>query len=231
MKKLHGKKYDGVKKMVDEKKEYPLEEAVKLMTQTSPTKFDATSEMHINLGIDPKFSDQMVRGTVTLPQGLGKEVRIVAFVEEDKIKAALAAGALKAGLDDLMEEVSKGFTDFDLAVATPDVMKTLGKIAKVLGPKGLMPNIKSGTVTNNIAQAIEEMKKGKIEFKTDKQGIVHSVFGKVSFGTDKLHENARALLKAVMEAKPSGVKGTYIKSIYIATTMGPSVKVTLPKSL
>jgi len=229
MKKLHGKKYAEVTKLVDPDKEYPLEEAIDLLIKTSIAKFDASCEMHFNLAVDPKFSDQMVRSMVSLPHGIGKEVRVIAFVAEDKAKAALAAGAVKAGLDDLMEEVTKGFLDFDVAVATPDVMKNLGKIAKVLGPKGLMPNIKSGTVTEDVPKTIEEMKKGKIEFKTDKQGIVHSIFGKVSFGKEKLLENANALLKAVLEAKPSGVKGTYIKSIFLTTTMGPSVKITLPK--
>jgi large subunit ribosomal protein L1 len=229
MKKKHGKKYLEVTKLIDPNKEYSLEEAIDLLIKTSITKFDASCEMHLNLAVDPKFADQMVRSMVSLPHGIGKEVRVIAFVTDDKVKSALAAGAVKAGLDDLMEEVTKGFLDFDVAVATPDVMKNLGKIAKVLGPKGLMPNIKSGTVTEDVTKTIEEMKKGKIEFKTDKQGIVHSIFGKVSFGKEKLLENANALLKAVLEAKPSGVKGTYIKSIFLTTTMGPSVKITLPK--
>lgn len=229
MRHTHGKKYRKVAEMVPPKQTYPLAEAVEILVQTSTTKFDSSCEMHINLGVDPKYSDQMVRSTVSLPHGIGKEVRVVAFVDEGKVKEALAAGALKAGLDDLMEEVNKGFLDFDVAIATPDVMKNLGKIAKILGPKGLMPNIKAGTVTADVGKTIEEMKKGKIEFKTDKQGIIHSIFGKVSFGKEKLLENAQMLTRAIMEAKPSGVKGTYINSVFLATTMGPSVAVSTEK--
>lgn len=227
MKTTHGKKYEAAKKLIDAEKLYSLEEAVELLTKTSTTKFDASCEIHINLAVDPKHADQMVRNTVLLPHGIGKEIKVIAFVEEDKVKEALKAGALKAGLDDLIEDINKGFLDFDVAVADQNVMKQLGKIAKILGPKGLMPNLKSGTVTTNISQTIEEMKKGKIEFKTDKQGIVHSLFGKVSFGKEKLLENVKAFLQAIKESKPSGVKGTFIKSIYCSTTMGPSVKITI----
>jgi len=228
--KMHGKKYRQVAEQVDINKQYELPEAIELLTKTSVVKFDASCELHINLDVDPKFSDQMVRSTVSLPHGIGKEVKVIAFVDEDQVKSALKAGALKAGLDDLMEEVTKGFLGFDVAIATPDVMKQLGKIAKVLGPKGLMPNIKSGTVTTDVEKTIEEMKKGKIEFKTDKQGIVHCSFGKVSFGAAKLLENAQVLLRAIVEAKPTGVKGNYVKSLFLTTTMGPSVSVTMAKN-
>lgn len=215
------------KKLVDPKQTYPLPEAVDLLLKTSPAKFDASCEMHLNLGVDPAHSDQLVRSTVLLPHGIGKEIKVIAFVNDDQVKPALAAGAIKAGLEDLMEEITKGFLDFDVAVATPDVMKNLGKIAKVLGPKGLMPNPKSGTVSADVTKTIDEMRKGKIEFKTDKQGIIHSIFGKVSFGQEKLVENGQALLQAVKEAKPSGVKATYMQSVYVSTTMGPSVPVAL----
>ncbi len=227
MKRQHGKKYAEVKKLVEANKSYPLEEAIELLLKTNTAKFDASCEFHINLGVDPTHADQMVRSTVQLPHGIGKEVRVIAFVSDEQVKVAKAAGASKAGLEDLMEDISKGFMDFDVAVATPDVMKNLSKVAKILGPKGLMPNPKSGTVSADIAKTITEMKQGKIEFKTDKQGILHNIFGKVSFGKEKLLENAKAFIHAVKEAKPSGVKSTYINSVYMTTTMGPSVTVAL----
>lgn len=226
----HGKKYAGIVSTLEAGKQYPLSEATEVLVKTSPTKFDASAEVHINLGVDPKFADQLVRGTVSLPHGTGKDVRIIAFVDDDKVKEAMDAGAMEAGKDALIEKVSKGFTDFDMAVATPDVMKDLGKVAKVLGPKGLMPSPKAGTVTPDVAKAIGEMKKGRIEFKVDKQGIVHAAFGKVSFGAEKLGENLRVFVKAIQEAKPSGAKGTYLNGIHLTTSMGPSLKVDI-KSL
>lgn len=226
----HGKKYAGIVSALEAGKQYSLAEATEVLVKTSPTKFDASAEVHINLGVDPKFADQLVRGTVSLPNGTGKDVRIIAFVDDDKVKEAMDAGAMEAGKDALIEKVSKGFTDFDMAVATPDVMKDLGKVAKVLGPKGLMPSPKAGTVTPDVAKAISEMKKGRIEFKVDKQGIVHAAFGKVSFGAEKLSENLKAFVKAIQEAKPSGAKGTYLNGIHLTTSMGPSLKVDI-KSL
>lgn len=226
----HGKKYAGIVSTLEAGKQYTLAEATEILVKTSPTKFDASAEVHINLGVDPKFADQLVRGTVSLPNGTGKDVRIIAFVDDDKVKEAMDAGAMEAGKDTLIEKVSKGFTDFDMAVATPDVMKDLGKVAKVLGPKGLMPSPKAGTVTPDIAKAIGEMKKGRIEFKVDKQGIVHAAFGKVSFGAEKLSENLKVFVKAIQEAKPSGAKGTYLNGIHLTTSMGPSLKVDI-KSL
>jgi large subunit ribosomal protein L1 len=173
----------------------------------------------------------MVRSTVALPHGTGKTVRVVAFVPEDKIKEAKAAGAIKAGLEELIEEVSKGFVDFDIAVATPDTMKNLGKVAKVLGPKGLMPNPKAGTVTMDIGKAIAEISKGRVEFRTDKLGQIHNIFGKSSFGEKELQENLITFLKSVSEMKPTSVKGTFIQSISLATTMGPGITLDLQKTM
>lgn len=227
MKHLHGKKYREVRNLVDNKKVYTLEEAMEILLKTSVSKFDASCELHVNLSIDPKHADQMVRSTVSLPHGTGKDVRVIAFVEEDQVKKSLEAGALKAGAQELMDEIEKGFLGFDVAIATPDVMKQLGKLARILGPKGLMPNPKSGTVTNEVVETIKNVKKGQIEFKNDKQGIVHTIFGKVSFGQEKLLENANTLIKALIEAKPSGVKGTYVKTAFMTTTMGPSLQIKL----
>lgn len=226
----HGKKYRELKKLVD-KPIYSISDAVALLKKTSPTKFDASCEIHMNLGVDVKQSDQMVRSTVALPHGTGKDVRVIAFVTEDKVKEALEAGAKKAGAEDLIEEVSKGFLDFDVAVATPDMMKNLGKIAKTLGQRGLMPNPKAGTVTPDVKKTVSEIRKGKVEFRTDKFGILHNIFGKVSFDEKKLEENLKTFLKAVLEMKPSGTKGTYVKSISVTTTMGPGVRLDVSKAL
>jgi len=208
-----------------EKKLYTIKEAVELLKDTSTTKFDSSTDIAMNLGIDPKHADQMLRGTLALPHGTGKEVIVIAFVDDDKIKEAKAAGAIEAGSEDLVEKISKGWLDFDIAVAAPDQMKKLGKIAKTLGQKGLMPNPKAGTVTPEPGKTIEEIKKGRIEYKNDKEGNLHNIFGKVSFGPDKLEENLRTYLKTVQEAKPSGVKGTYINSVTISTSMGPGIKI------
>lgn len=219
----HGKKYVEASKNIDKMKQYGLDEALDLLMNSTVTSFDSSVEVHCNLNADPKYADQIVRSTVTLPHGTGKTVRIAAFVSEDKVKGALAAGAVKAGAAELIDEVAKGTVDFDVAVATPDMMRDLAKVAKVLGPKGLMPNPKSGTVTPDVEKAISELKGGKMEFKTDKFGIVHSVFGKHSFGKDKLKENLVAFFRALTQAKPTGIKGVYIKSIYLTTTMGPGI--------
>lgn len=222
----HGKKYLEAKKLVTQVS-YDLKDAVALLKKTSPVKFDASCEVHIKLGVDPKQSDQNVRSTVALPHGTGKKVRVIAFVTEDKAKEALAAGADKAGGDDLIGEILKGFLDFDVAVATPDMMKSLGKVAKILGQKGLMPNPKAGTVTNDITKTIAEIKKGKVEFRVDKLSVIHNIFGKVSFDEKHLYENLVALLRAIMEAKPASAKGTYVQRLHLATTMGPGVQVNL----
>lgn len=228
--KKHGKKYKAAKALVTQKI-YGIEEAVSLLKKTSTAKFDASCEIHVTLGIDPKQSDQMVRSTVALPHGTGKEVRVIAFVTEEKIKDCKAAGAMKAGDADLIAEIEKGFLDFDVAVATPDMMKNLGKISKILGPKGLMPNPKAGTVTVDIVNAIAQIKKGKVEFKNDKFGVVHNIFGKVSFGEKGLKENLIAFLRMLYESKPSGVKGVFIKNISVATTMGPGINLDCSKTL
>ncbi len=223
--KFRGKKYREVLKKVDRKKLYTLSEAVTLLTETSTTTFDSSAEIHLNMGIDPKQSDQLIRGTITLPHGTGKKVRVIAFVDTDKMKEAKAAGAIEAGSDDLIEKINKGWLDFDIAVATADQMKKLGKVAKTLGQKGLMPNPKAGTVTTTPGKTIEEIMKGRVEYKIDKEANVHNVFGKISFGKQKLEENLRRYLKAITEAKPSAIKGNYINSITVVTTMGPGIHI------
>ena len=222
--KQKGKKYSE-KAALLEKKSYSIPEAAELLTKVSTAKFDATAEVHIRINADTTQADQLVRTTVALPHGTGKSVTIAAFVQDDLIKEAKEAGAKKAGNDDLIKEVEKGKVDFDVAIATPEVMKGLGKIAKTLGQKGLMPNPKAGTVTANVRKTIEELKKGRIECKMDTQGIIHTTFGKISFGGQKLAENLQTLIDAVKEAQPSGIKGIYIQSVTIAPSMGPGVKV------
>lgn len=219
----HGKKYREAEKLVDRDKKYTVDEAIDLLKQTSTAKFDASCEIHMRLGLDPTKADQMVRGTVTLPHGTGKTLRVAAFVPEDKVKEAKSAGATEAGTEDLIEKVAKGWLEFDIAVATPDMMKSLGKVAKTLGQKGLMPNPKSGTVTPDPAKVIKELMTGKIEYRIDKQSIIHNIFGKVSFEEAKLKENLQKFVKAIIEAKPSGGKGTYVRSASVSTTMGPGI--------
>ena len=220
-----GKKYLEAKNKVDVTKRYEFNEAVKNAVDSSYAKFDETVDVAVRLGVDPRHSDQMVRGTVVLPNGIGKEVRVLVFAKGEKEKEALDAGADYAGNEDLMEKIKGGWFDFDKAVATPDVMGTVGKIGRLLGPRGLMPNAKTGTVTFEIAKAISELKAGKIDFKVDKTGIVHVPAGKVSFGSDKLVENIKAFLDILAKLKPAASKGTYIRSVTISTTMGPGFKV------
>jgi len=222
MKKKHGKKYLEAKKLV-ENKQYSIDEAVALLNKTNPTKFDASAEVHFYLGVDPKQADQNIRTTVALPHGTGKDVRVVAFVGEEKIKEAKAAGAVEAGTDVLIEKIEGGWIGFDVAVATPDQMKNLGKIAKTIGQKGLMPNPKTGTVTMDVAKTIAEIKKGKVEVRIDKLSNLHNIFGKLSFDEAKLKDNLKAIVKAVVENKPASSKGTYIRSITITSTMGPGI--------
>ncbi|MEN9560982.1 MAG: hypothetical protein RIQ56_255 [Candidatus Parcubacteria bacterium] len=219
-----GKKY-AEKKALVQKPLYPIAEATALLTKLSTVKFDATAEVHIRILADTTQADQLVRTTVPLPHGTGKSVRIAAFVPDDQIADAKKAGADLAGNDDLVKEIEGGKIDFDVTVASPKVMKSLGKVAKILGQKGLMPSPKAGTVTENITKVIEELKKGRIELKMDKQAIIHAVFGKVSFGPEKLKENLETLLHAVKEAKPAGIKGEYIASVSISPSMGPGIKV------
>lgn len=219
------KKYRAAQEKVQHDKIYTLEEACKLLTETSTTKFDSTVEVHFNLNIDPKYPDQQIRTTVSLPHGSGKTKKIAAFVSDDQVDAAKKAGADIAGSDDLIEKVAKeNFTDFDVAIATPESMRKMAKIGKILGTKGLMPNPKSGTVTTDIVATIQEIKKGRVEFRNDPQGNVHVVGGKVSFGADKLTENVRAVIEAIKSARPTGVKAVYINSVTLTSTMGPGIK-------
>lgn len=220
-----GKKYAEVAALVDSEKVYSINEGVELLTKLSTTKFDATAEVHIKINADTTQADQLVRTTVALPHGTGKKVRIAAFVPDDQADAAKKAGADIAGVSKLLEQVEKEQLDFDIAIAVPEVMKDLGKVAKTLGQKGLMPNPKAGTVTQDVAATIDELKKGRIECKMDKQGIIHTVFGKLSFGTAKLEENLHTLIAALKEAQPAGIKGVYIQTVTIAPSMGPGVKV------
>lgn len=221
----HGKKYLESVKLVDSQKLYDPREGMDVVISTSKAKFDETIEASIRLGVDPRHADQQVRGTVVLPHGTGKTVRVLVFAKGEKAKEAQDAGADFVGDDDLVKKIqTENWFGFDVCVATPDMMGTIGKIARVLGPKGLMPNPKSGTVTMDVARAIAEIKAGKVEYRVDKTSIVHVPVGKVSFGGDKLAENLAALMDAVIKAKPAASKGTYIKSLVLSTTMGPGVK-------
>lgn len=228
MEKSHGKKYLAARALVDSRKLYTVSEAIPMLKKTSPVKFDASCELHVVLGVDQKKSDQNVRSVVALPHGTGRTVRVIAFVTEDRVKEAKAAGATEAGSDELIEKILKGFLDFDVAVATPDIMKSLGKVAKILGQKGLMPNPKAGTVTPDIAKTIEQIKKGQVEFRIDKFGVIHNMFGKCSFSEKQLEENFLSLMKAINDVKPASIKGTYIQKISVATTMGPGMNVSIP---
>jgi large subunit ribosomal protein L1 len=220
-----GKKYREAAKLIDKSKVYKLEEALDLARKSSPTKFDATVELHVNLGVDPKQADQNVRDTVTLPAGTGKTLKIAVFAEGDDIKAAKNAGAEVAGTDEITAMLEKEQLDFDVLISTPTLMARLGKYARLLGPRGLMPNPKSGTVTTDIAKAVTEAKAGRVEYRVDQAGIIHLGIGKASFDNDKLLSNADAVLSSIRAAKPASLKGIYIKNIYITTSMGPSVKV------
>lgn len=221
----HGKNYREVSKNIEQGKKYPAEDAMGLALQASYVKFDQTVDVAVNLGVNPKYADQMVRGAVALPHGLGKNVRVIAFCKGDNEQAALDAGADAVGSDELVEKIKGGWMDFDKAVATPDMMAVVGKIGKVLGPRGLMPNAKTGTVTFDIAKAITDLKAGKVDFKVDKAGIIHAPIGKASFGTQKLLDNFIALMAMITKLKPASSKGTYLNAISISTTMGPAVKV------
>lgn len=219
-----GKKYREAAKLIEAGKVYSLTEALELSVKTSPVKFDATVEMHINLGVDPKQADQNVRDTVVLPAGTGKTIRIAVMGDDEEAKAAKAAGADLAGAETVIAQLDKELIDFDVLIATPAQMAKLGKYARLLGPRGLMPNPKSGTVTTDIAKAVSDAKAGKVEYRVDQAGIVHLGIGKVSFGAAKLSDNANAVIASVKAAKPSSLKGNYIKSAHLTTSMGPSVK-------
>jgi large subunit ribosomal protein L1 len=220
-----GKRYDNLVKDLDRNKMYPLDEAAKIVKGCATAKFDETVELHVRLGVDPKQADQQVRGTVGLPHGLGKSKKVAVVVRGEKQKDAQAAGADMVGAEDLIDQIAKGFTDFDILVATPDMMKDLSKLGKVLGPKGLMPNPKSGTVTMNVAQTIKELKAGRVEYKVDDYGIIHVPVGKASFPVEKIAGNARTVLEALTKAKPAASKGVYMMSITLSSTMGPGVKI------
>jgi large subunit ribosomal protein L1 len=220
-----GKKYLEAKAKVDRSKRYELEESVKLLLETAYAKFDEGVDLAIRLGVDPKKADQMVRGTVVLPHGTGKKVQVLVFAKGQKEKEALDAGADFVGGEDLIEKISKGWLDFDKAVATPDMMGLVSKLGKVLGPRGLMPNPKVGTVTFDLERAIKEIKAGKVEFKVEKAGVIHVPVGKVSFGFGRLLENIKMLLEVIMRAKPPTSKGIYLRSIALSTTMGPGIKI------
>lgn len=228
--KRHGKKYRESKKLVD-KPVYELAEAIALLKKTSQTKFDSSCEVHMKMGLDPKQADQLLRGTVVLPHGTGKTVRVIAFVPESLQNTAKQAGAVEAGADELIGKIVKGWLDFDVAVATPDMMKSLGKVAKTLGQKGLMPNPKAGTVTTDITKTVGEIMKGKVEFRMDKLANVHNVFGKVSFAEADLAANLKAFLQGILQAKPAGAKGIFIKTITLASTMGPGIRLDVNKTL
>lgn len=220
-----GKRSSGNQEKVEELKRYPLDEAVALLDSFEKTKFDETVDVAVNLGIDPRHADQMVRGAVVLPQGLGKDVRVIVFAAGEKEKEAKDAGADEYGSDDLIDKIAKGWLDFDCAIATPDLMGKVSRLGKVLGPRSLMPNPKLGTVTFDVAKAVKDAKAGKVEFRAEKTGIVHAGIGKVSFGPERIAENLKAFMEAILKAKPEASKGTYLKSIILSSTMSPGVQV------
>jgi large subunit ribosomal protein L1 len=221
-----GKKYTAAAKLVD-KPAYTLAEAMPVLKKAAFAKFDETVELAMRLGVDPKHADQMVRGTVVLPHGLGKSKRVIVIASGDKVREAREAGADEVGGDDLVQKIQGGYLDFDAVVATPDMMKSVGRLGKVLGPRGLMPNPKTGTVTLDVAKAVKEVKAGKVEFRVDKTGIIHCPVGKASFEADKLAENAHALIQSILKAKPATAKGRYVRSIVVSSTMGPGLPIDL----
>jgi len=220
----HGKKFKQAAAKV-EQRAYPLGEAIRLAKDAAFVKFDETLEVAMRLGVDPKHADQMVRGTVVLPHGLGKQVRVLVFASGEKIREAEEAGADYVGGDELAKKIEGGWLDFDAVVATPDMMRVVGRLGKVLGPRGLMPNPKAGTVGLDVARAVQEIKAGKVEFRVDKTGIIHAPVGKLSFGPEQLQENAEALFGAVLKAKPAAAKGKYLKSVSLSSTMGPGIRI------
>lgn len=229
----HGKKYMEAVKAVDESKAYEPNEAIDLAKKASYVKFDETVELHMRMGLDPRHSDQQVRGVALLPNGLGKQVKVLVFAQGEAVTIAEDAGADYVGLDDLVKKIEEGWLDFDVAIATPDVMGKVGKLGKVLGRRGLMPNPKAGTISQagDLPRIIADARKGRVEFKLDKTAIIHVPLGKVSFEEQKLLENLATIVEAVVKAKPSGAKGQYVKSAYISTTMGPGIKLDLQRTL
>ena len=221
----HGKKYIDSQKQIESGKLYETDEAVKLAIDTAKAKFDETLELHVRLGVDPRHADQQVRGVVVLPNGTGKKVRVLVIAKGEKADEAQAAGADYVGAEDMIAKIQGNWFDFDVCITTPDLMGLVGRIGKMLGPKGLMPNPKSGTVTMDVAKAVSDVKAGKVEYRLDKTAIIHCPIGKKSFGPEKITENFNALMEAIVKAKPSAAKGTYIKSVAVSSTMGPGIRV------
>jgi len=227
----HGKKYREAAKLIEPERRYEIGEAAELLPRLSTSTFDGTVEAHLRLGVDPRHADQLVRGTVVLPHGTGKTSRVIVFAQGEKAQEALRAGADDVGGDDLVKKIDAGWFEFDVAIATPDMMGTVGRLGKKLGPRGLMPNPKSGTVTFDIERAVTEIKSGRIEFKVDRAGIVHAPVGRASFSPEQLRANVATLVDAINRAKPSGAKGTYMRSLTLAPTMGPGVRIDIPSAL
>ncbi len=231
MAKQHGKRYRALAEKIERGHEYPPDEGVKLVKETSQAKFDTTVELHLRMGVDPKHADQMVRGAAVLPNGTGKNIRVIAFAQGEKAREAQAAGADAVGADDLAKRIEGGWLDFDVAIATPDLMGAVGKLGRVLGPRGLMPNPKSGTVTFDVAKAVRDAKGGRVEFRVDKTGVIHTVVGKSSFTQDQLVGNLATLMDAINRARPAGVKGQYVRAAHLTSTQGPSVKLDLAATM
>jgi large subunit ribosomal protein L1 len=227
----HGRKYTEAAGLIEAERRYPLSEAAELLPKLSTAKFDATVEAHLRLGVDPRHADQLVRGTVVLPHGTGRALRVIVFAQGEKAQEALRGGADDVGGEDLVKRIDDGWFEFDVAIATPDMMGMVGRLGKKLGPRGLMPNPKSGTVTFDIERAVSEIKSGRIEFKVDRAGIVHAPVGKASFTPDQLRANVATLVDAVNRAKPTGAKGTYMRTLTLTPTMGPGVRVDIPSAL
>jgi len=227
----HSKKYVEAAKLVEPERRYEINDAAELLPKLSLSKFDGTVELHLRLGVDPRHADQLVRGTVVLPHGTGRTSRVIVFAQGEKAQEALRAGADDVGSDDLVKKIDAGWFEFDVAIATPDMMGTVGRLGRKLGPRGLMPNPKSGTVTFDIERAVSEIKSGRVEFKVDRAGIVHVPVGKASFTPEHLAANVAALVDAVQRARPSGAKGTYMRTLTLAPTMGPGVRVDIPSAL
>jgi large subunit ribosomal protein L1 len=223
----HGKKYIEAAKLVDRKRTYQPDEAVGLVKQTSYAKFDATVETHVRLGVDVRHADQQVRGTVALPSGTGKDVRVVVFAQGDAARAATEAGANRVGAEDLAADIQGGWLEFDVAIASPDMMRIIGGLGRILGPRGLMPNARTGTVTPDVGRAVREVKGGRVEFRADRAGLLHVPIGKVSFTPEQIMDNFRALMAAVVAARPSGAKGQYVRTVTLTSTMGPGVRIDL----
>jgi large subunit ribosomal protein L1 len=227
----HGRKYLEAARLIEAEKRYPLTDAAELLPRLSTAKVDATVEAHLRLGVDPRHADQLVRGTVVLPHGTGRSSRVIVFAQGEKAQEALRGGADEVGGEDLVKRIDDGWFDFDVAIAAPDMMGMVGRLGKKLGPRGLMPNPKSGTVTFDIERAVSEIKSGRIEFKVDRAGIIHAPVGKASFTPDQLRANVATLVDAVNRAKPTGAKGTYMRTLTLAPTMGPGVRVDIPSAL